>query len=1099
MRIIESDSQALHLQEWRGSGVDEEIIALNVRSLYGTTPYEYLLYSPKISRRNDGRLRDRDLKKYQHIEIGGWWCNGVDPLNDYVLMMWGCFKPDHPRRDRQKIHKFIKYEHPFREETRAFFLLVPNRIWVKVSNRSGIPITEEDLQHPGGFWHWVWRHNVPVTIVEGVKKAGALLTAGYAAIAIPGVNAGYRTPTDEYGTSIGKPSLIPDLKHFATQGRQVNICFDQDNKPETVQRVRTAISRMGRLLVNEGCSLRVIDLPLGASKGVDDFIVAKGREAFDALYNTAVALELWEIKLFTLLTYPPSIALNQRFLDHLLVPEGEKLIILKAPKGTGKTQWLSTEVAKAHDLGRRVLIITHRIQLGEALCNRFGVNYVTEVHTSETGTLLGYGVCVDSLHQESQARFNPNDWANDVIIIDECDQVFWHLLNSGTEVAKRRVSVLKNLKQLVQNVLGSEHGKIYLSSADVSDTDVKYVLSLAGEYRVNPFVIVNNYRHIAGNCYNYSGSNPKNLIAALDKAIAKGGHHLLCCSAQKAKSKWGTQALEERFRRKFPHLRILRIDSESVADPSHPAMGCIAHLNEILTEYDLVIASPSLETGVSIDIEGHFDGVWGIFQGVQPVNSVRQMLARVRETVDRHIWVREWGMGVVGNGSTTIGGLLRSQHVATQANIALLSAADNADLSYIDQNFQPESLQTWGKRGSVINVEMRRYRESVLAGLVEDGYTVIDADDASDNESKAVIDSVIAASEQLYTAECEAIADAPTISDAELKKLQDTRAKTKTERHQQRKAELSRRYEIEVTPELVSKDDDGWYPQLRMHYYLTLGREFLTKRDAKRAKSQLELGENSIWKPDFNKGQLLPAVLLLENLNLLQFLTPDVQLRGSDEKMLSFKALAVKHRQVIKNYLNVSISEKHTPIAIAQKLLDKIDLKLDYVGRLGSRDNRECVYQFVAPDDERDLIFMQWLNRDELFSTESVSVNNNIVLSTPVIDTTSQLIPKNTEVVSVTNNIEFPTQVTDTSQSNPLSLNEVESHVNQGWKGLKLKLQQGLDSAGQFYQQLVSTIGSAVGVADSEPYWNGYLGQWLLWVKFADECRSVVCDWLVGV
>lgn len=60
MRIIESDSQALHLQEWRGSGIDEEIIALNMRSLSGTLPYEYLLYSPKISRRNDGRLRDRD-------------------------------------------------------------------------------------------------------------------------------------------------------------------------------------------------------------------------------------------------------------------------------------------------------------------------------------------------------------------------------------------------------------------------------------------------------------------------------------------------------------------------------------------------------------------------------------------------------------------------------------------------------------------------------------------------------------------------------------------------------------------------------------------------------------------------------------------------------------------------------------------------------------------------------------------------------------------------------------------------------------------------------------------------------------------------------
>jgi Domain of unknown function (DUF3854) len=1070
MRIIESDSHAKHQQEWLNSGVDEEIIALNVRSLSGTTPYEYLLYSPKISRRNDGRLRDRDLKKYQHIELGGWWCSGLDPLNEYALMMWGCFKPNHPRRDRQKIHKFIKYEHPFREETRTFFLLVPNRIWVKVSNRSGIPITEEDLQHPGGFWHWVWRHNVPVTIVEGVKKAGALLTAGYAAIAIPGVNAGYRTPQDEYGTAIGKPSLIPDLKYFATQGRQVNICFDQDNKPETVQRVRTAISRMGRLLVNEGCSLRVIDLPLGAEKGVDDFIVAKGQPAFDALYNTAVALELWEIKLFTLLTYPPSIALNQRFLGQLLVPEGEKLIILKAPKGTGKTEWLATEVAKAHDQGRRVLIITHRIQLGEALCNRFGVNYVTEVRTNETGTLLGYGVCVDSLHQESQARFNPNDWANDVIIIDECDQVFWHLLNSGTEVQKRRVSVLKNLKQLVQNVLGSSQGKIYLSSADVSDTDVKYVLSLAGEYRVNPFVIVNNYRHVAGNCYNYSGNNPKNLIAALDRAISIGGHHLLCCSAQKAKSKWGTQALEERFRRKYPHLRILRIDSESVADPSHAAFGCIAHLNEILTQYDLVIASPSLETGVSIDIRGHFDAVWGIFQGVQPVNSVRQMLARVRETVDRHIWVREWGMSVVGNGSTTIGGLLRSQHVATQANIALLSAADNADYSFIDQNFQPESLQTWGKRGSVINAEMRRYRESVLAGLVEDGYTVIDADD---DESGAVIESVKAASVELYAAECQAITNSDELSQTELKKLQDKRAKTKTERHQQRKAELSRRYEIDVTPDLVEKDDDGWYPQLRMHYYLTLGRESLTNRDAKRAKAQLEAGENSVWKPDFNKGQMLPAVLLLEELNLLQLLTPGEQLRGSDDKMVEFKVLAVKHQHVIKNYLNVTISEKLTPVAIAQKLLAKIDLKLDYVGRLGKRENRECVYRFVAPDDQRNSIFGQWLNRDEAL---------------------------NRELVSVINNIEFPTQVTGTiSHDIPQTLNQVESPATHGWKGLKLKLQQGLDSIGSSYSELISKVGQAVGVADGEPYWNAYLNQWQVWVNFGSGYTSVVCDWLMAV
>ncbi|NJO28114.1 MAG: hypothetical protein HC874_11625 [Richelia sp. SL_2_1] len=107
-RILEDS----HLTEWLSSAVDEEIIRLNVKSLEGYTPYDYLLYSPKISRRNDGRLRDFDLKRYSHIEYGGWWCNGIDPLDDWKEMQWGCFKPNSPRNDLKKINKVIKYEHP---------------------------------------------------------------------------------------------------------------------------------------------------------------------------------------------------------------------------------------------------------------------------------------------------------------------------------------------------------------------------------------------------------------------------------------------------------------------------------------------------------------------------------------------------------------------------------------------------------------------------------------------------------------------------------------------------------------------------------------------------------------------------------------------------------------------------------------------------------------------------------------------------------------------------------------------------------------------------------------------------------------------------
>ena len=308
-----------------------------------------------------------------------------------------------------------------------------------------------------------------------------------------------------------------------------------------------------------------------------------------------------------------------------------------------------------------------------------------------------------------------------------------------------------------------------------------------------------------------------------------------------------------------------------------------------------------------------------------------------------------------------MGVLLGSQQAATRANIALLSQADNADYSCIDENFQPESLQTWGKRACVINAQMRCYRESVLQGLCEDGYKIIDVGDGEENQQ--VLEEVKAASQELYVGECRAIADSETISGFELQKLKDKRAKTRNERHQERKADLGERYGIEVTASLVERDDDGWYPQLRLYYFLTLGREHLTERDSKRAKSQIEVGENAVWKPDFNRGQLLPVVLLLEELNIRYFLTPGIMFRGSDVELQQLKAASVQHRYIIRDYLGVSISEVLSGIAIIQKLLSKLGLKLTYVGRMGSRENRERVYEFVKPKDERDAIYQRWQNR----------------------------------------------------------------------------------------------------------------------------------------
>jgi len=952
-----------HQQEWLNSGVDPEIIHLNVRSLQGADAYEYLIYTQNISRRNDGRLRDADLHRYRHIEKGGWWCSGIDLLQNYQPMQWGCFKADSPRRDSQKVHKIIKYEHPPHEPTQAFFLQVSPEIWGKVSKRCGIPIKKVDARHPHGFWYWVYRRNVPVIIVEGAKKAGVLLTNGYAAIALPGVNSGYRNPKVD-SRAIGKPFLIPELLHFATN-RQINICFDRDTKIETVERVRNAIAKTARLLTSLGSRVNIIELP--SQKGVDDFIVAMGSDAFDTIYNAAISLELWQVQLHKLLTYPQAVTINQRFLDGIVIPDNQKLIVIKSPKGTGKTEFLVREVAIAHQRGQRVLVLSHRIQLGEALCDRFGIDYVTEMRTSQTGGVLGYGLCIDSMHLDSLARFNPDDWTNAVLIIDECDQVFWHLLDSRTEIRKCRLTILANLQRLFQNILSHPQGKIYLVSADVTDIDINYIKSLTG-FAIAPYIIRNEYKNQSGTALVYPGRDPSHLLAALKENIRQGGVPIICCSAQKAKSRWSTQSIERILKSEFPDKKILRIDSQTLGDPTDIAYGSIKYLNEILPLYDIVIVSPSVETGLSIDIKNHFTGVWAIAQGVQPENSVRQMIARLRQPVTRHLWVANYGITGcrVGNGSTSYQSLLLSQKIASQAHIALLASADHQgdfDFGEINQNFQPESLKTWAIRACVINAGMKRYKQTILEGLVDDGYQLAFVTEIV-GDVEATLQDAIAVCNNLYKNECQEISASLILTEAELSLLNKKKAKTKIERYQERKANLLNSYKVEVTSELVEKDDMGWYNQLRLHYYLTIGRPFLEVNEVKKAKSYFNANGDLVWQPDFNRGQFLAKVLLLEELEIAKFMEPGKQMKGIDADMQTFASLAKKHKYIINNYLAVRVTDKEFPIPITQKLLAKIGCKLDRIGEVRVQGKSQRIYEFTPPDDGRDVVMSRWQEMD---------------------------------------------------------------------------------------------------------------------------------------
>jgi hypothetical protein len=994
----QEDYARLHQKHWQEivaqSRVDREIASLNFHSLSGHAPYEYLFYSEKIDRRNDGRVAEGTLKRYRHVEDGGWWVDGIDLLT-FGDGLWGQFKPDNPRQDSNG--KTVKYESPLKVPTEIIALRVPARIWELIARRYDVALPEDYQSLPfGAFWQWVIQNpQIPVVIVEGAKKAACILSCGYVAVALPGVYNGYRQPKTEFGEKISNRSLIPQLRVFAQSGRRIYLCFDSDSKRRTIRDVNNVLAETAKLFIKAGCEVGVMSWHPLLGKGVDDVIASHGPEQFDEIYRATLSFSQWQTHQSKRLTYSVDLLLNQRYLGELTPPTNKQLICLKAPKGTGKTEWLAWMTDPVIRSGeRRVLLITHRVQLSTQTANRLGIPYVTE--SSEQGTLFGMGMCIDSLHPKSQARFNPEEWRGCWLIIDEVQQVIWHLLNSKTCQAER-VSIIKNFKQLLLNIV-NYGGKIFIADADLNDISIDFIKELLG-IDIAPWIVENQYQfQQPWNVYCFGDKSPASLVKMLEEKLKAGEKHLLCVSGQKAKSKWGSRNLEAYLAKKSPSLRILRIDSESVADPKHPAYGCTANINEIIKDYDLVIATPTIETGVSIE-EKHFDGVWGIFQGVQATDSVRQHLSRYRLPVPRYLWVRSVGINRVGNGATTVKGLLAGEHKKDKANVQKLIHLGLEES--VDGNFEPCCLQTWAKMGVLINLGMSRYSQQILEDLASEGHHILDARDLDEmpkeNESEALKEDITQTCDEEYLEYREAVSAADSVDDSKYERLSRQQCKTQSEQLEFRKAELERRYNVPVTPDLVEKDEDGWYAQLRTHYYFGEGRQFLGDRDKNVFRTAVVNGDGDYFKVDTNRKLISKEIDALDWLKFEELLAVD--------EITNFHPLAVevfkkckdpKNVYSLKLVLGIDFSKAKSPIQVLQSLMGLIGYRFPFLRREGGRGKQIRVWGKAAAEfercpisgkiildangkaipisDRRDEVFKAWLERDAVASEKAAAV-----------------------------------------------------------------------------------------------------------------------------
>lgn len=1024
------------MKELKSSKIKKLLSDTNCTTLDGDAPYSYLNVFGMRRKNNNNAVPMSEADRYKHLEHGGWLFDGCDPV-DGSFTDFCQFKPNVPYSKGDG--KVIKYENPPGVETKLLACYVPWGIGMLTAKLAGGDIYQEYLLRfrkefaigdldpelsktkielenrkfakqlkknkyktesakvDEGYWNFVHEHNLPLVITEGSKKAMSLQSIGYPTLGLCGIWNGARK--FEKRASNGEilqteHKLVPQLAKMPWQDRRVVFAFDQDSKPKTVKAVKSALSRLAWLLRAEGADTYFSSWTT-QYKGIDDFHYAMGENAVHAVIEHAAPTDL-------LYAHKPAkfkdCLVEEQEKKYLEAPElilEQQFIGLKSPKGTGKTELVSRLLDGEINAGVKTLIITHREQLATHLAERIGIDYRSELFSrgSQTRGVLGYSLCIDSLHPGANPSFNPADWSGANIFIDEVKQVLWHLVNSST-CRLNRAKIIQTLTELLLTVLGSG-GRLLVADADLDGNDIEYLRGLVGTLEITPYILENNYVPAEEKtAYLFNDSNPDRLIATAVEKVEQGQAILFAVSGQKAKTKTGTINLETLFKERFPEKNILRIDAETVSDPNHEAYGISSFLNVGIAPYDVVIYSPVLETGVSIDLEGVFDAVFCLAQGVQSVNAVGQTLARLRENVPRYVWGRKnASYAQVGNGATSAKTLCASTDRMTQKTIQMLMMAGLSG-DEVDLKFSPLSLMYWAKTAAAINWE-KKYHGTVLRSKLEaDNYTVrtyLDENQKKVQEETTIVTESLKEIKKInYEAHCKAVMKAADITNEQFKKLSKQKAKTEPERLQEKKAKIKAKYQVPVTEELVKKDDDGWYSQLSLLFFLTVGYEFLKKRDIRVIGELGKQSHGKIFPVDVKQQTLVAKVQALKFLKIEQFLDSEAEFT-KDSLEDWFKNVICPYRQDIKTIFGMTVNpETDSGIKVAQRFLRKLDLRLTLVTQKRIPSNaswkerreerhqsrRQRIYRGCSLDlADRAEIFSKWAERETLAASNFVTLN----------------------------------------------------------------------------------------------------------------------------
>lgn len=422
------------------------------------------------------------------------------------------------------------------------------------------------------------------------------------------------------------------------------------------------------------------------------------------------------------------------------------LAFYKAGLGRGKTtrlkfwveQWKKEGVAGFICLGYRNTLLLQ-------LCQKLGFYHLHEHSGMMMKSAPGEGIalCVDSLW-----RFSPEDFDGKIIILDELKSVLKHLLKSST--IRNRDKILALFHEAIKR-----SRLVVCLDGLMADWCVDYLKSIAPEKVVitseNTFKGKKpEIKFLLGTTEEVVGeeSTKEKKIKVNDRSpwlhIALAAKTPAIC----ADSQVFIEALDNLFTERG--YKTLRVDSKTVPEAyvKEFLSNCDAYLEK--HKPDVLLYTPSAESGVDISITDYFSHHFGFFFGVIDIDGILQMLGRIRDdSIAKYVWCRSF----VAQDEKQHFRSPFAENVAKSLDEYLkfnfdISITDGigeewdkiiAHLTAIkDSSADTADNRTRIRIDSIDNAEKSNLREFLGEALVEAGYQVTDAVCERESEGKKV-------------------------------------------------------------------------------------------------------------------------------------------------------------------------------------------------------------------------------------------------------------------------------------------------------------------------------------------------------------------------